>query len=244
MLPGHRERLRRVGDAFAQVKQKAALLLLEPCQEALGILRINVVDAPLGFWQIKVVGLFDIANDAAVVALNAGVARELHALAGGDAAEQALALDIANQRSQQREPTLSVGVEPQHRHRPADERTVVLVVGPLAAMLEAFRHRRPERKRVVAEMVVQLDQPREDGSARLHHGDAGEPCRGWFRAILNGDDRTFLDIHDGLFSNRERVVHRDDAPGEGERWAGQRIDRAFLLTRRCERCAGADDCAG
>ena len=53
---------------------------------------------PCASGRVGIVGLLDVADESAVEALDPGVAGEHDALGGGDAAEQALALDVAHQR--------------------------------------------------------------------------------------------------------------------------------------------------
>ena len=102
MPAGDRVRLSRPGHPLAEVQEEAAVLLLQAGQERARVLGVDVGDAPLGLGQIRVVGLFDVAHDAAVEALYAGVAAEHDPLARRHTTEQALALDIADQRREQR----------------------------------------------------------------------------------------------------------------------------------------------
>ena len=103
MFPRRRKRLGGIGHAFAQVQQKATIFRIQAGQKMRGVLGREVGDASLRFGQIRIVGLLDVANDPAVEALDAGVAGELDALTGGNAAQQTFALDVANQRRQERE---------------------------------------------------------------------------------------------------------------------------------------------
>ena len=102
------------------MQEKTTILLLQPGQERARVFGIDVGDAPLRLEQVGVVGLLDIAHDPAVEALDASVAAEHDPLARRHAAEQALALDVADQRGEQRGSALGVPVLAHHRHRTAD----------------------------------------------------------------------------------------------------------------------------
>jgi hypothetical protein len=56
---------------------------------------------------------------------------------------------------------LRVPVLTRDRHRTADELAVVGVVRPLAAIPEELWHWAPKGQRVIAEMIVELDQARK-----------------------------------------------------------------------------------
>ena len=157
----------RIGHALAQVQQEAAVFLFSRVRNARASLASTSAMRPCASNSVRVVGALDVAHDAAVETLHAGIAAEHDALAGGDTAEQAFALDIADQWSKQRGLALGVAVLAHDRHRTADELAVVGVVRPLAAVLEQLRHRAPQRQRVVAEVVVQLDQAGEERAAGL-----------------------------------------------------------------------------
>ncbi len=106
------------------MQEEATVLLLQSSQERARVLRLHVGDARQGLREVGVVGLLDVAHDPAVEALHPGVAAELDPLAGGDAPEQALALDVADQRRQQRGLPSGVPVLAHDPHRAADERAV------------------------------------------------------------------------------------------------------------------------
>ena len=159
---------------LAEVQEETTILLLQPGQERARVLGVHVGDAPLRLEQIRIVGLLDVAHDPAVEALYSGVAAEHDPLARRHTPEQALALDIADQRRQQRGLALRVPVLTHDRHRTADELAVVGVVRPLAAVLEQLWHRAPQRQRVVAEVVVQLDQAWEERAAGIHRSNVVE----------------------------------------------------------------------
>ena len=73
-------------------------LLLEAGEEALGALGVDVRDPRHRFGQIRLVGLLHVADDPAVIAAGAGIAEELDALAGRHASDEALALDVSDER--------------------------------------------------------------------------------------------------------------------------------------------------
>ena len=118
------------------------------------------------------------------------------------------------------------------------------MVGPLAAVLEQLWYRAPQRQRVIAKMVVQFDQAREDRPAGLHRRDIVEA--GWRRlgAVLHGDDGAPVDEHDRVGLDRERVVHGDHASCQRQLRARERVDGPSLRYRpRCRVCC-ASPCSG
>jgi hypothetical protein len=181
-----------IGYAFTQVQQKATIRI-QGGWEMSGILRHGSGDASLRFGQIRIIGLLDVANDP-TEALDSSVAGEPDALTGGNAAQQAFALDVANQRRQKRELTVRpyTGRE---QSWTTDQRTIIaLWFGPLPAMFEAFGNRRPQRERIITEMIVEFDQTRENCPAGLNNRHARETRRRGLRAILNRNNAAFLDI--------------------------------------------------
>ena len=116
-----------------------------------------------------VVGLLDVADDAAVVVLDPGVAREREPLAGGRAGDQAFRFDVADDRRH------VGGCVREHLHRAGDQLAVGVALRPLVAVVVLLRDV-PELQRVVAEVVVQVDQARVDRPMRverLHALEAG-----------------------------------------------------------------------
>ena len=176
----------RLVDAFAQMQQQARLLL-QPRQETLGAPRVHVGDPGHRFGQVRLVGLLDVADDAAVVAPGAGIAEELDALARRDAADQALALDVADERGH------DVSVSPSTFIGPRDETLILGCAAPLSAVGEQPRHV-PQAQRVVGEVVVELDEagkdrpPDIDGARRLEAG------RRRLRRVVHGDDAALIDV--------------------------------------------------
>src|SRR6185437_2093166 len=93
---------RRRVDSLAQVKEKAAALLVQSRQEGARVRRLDVGDAPVRLAEVRIVGLLDVANDPPIEPLHAGIAAQHDPLARRHTPEQALALDVADERSQQR----------------------------------------------------------------------------------------------------------------------------------------------
>jgi hypothetical protein len=227
--PGHGVGPAQGGHPLAQVQQETAILPLEARPEASGVPGVHVGDAALRLAQLGIIGLLDIADDPPVEPLDAGVTREPDALAGGDAPEKALALDVPHEGGQERRLAARIPILPDDGHGAADQRPVVLVVRPLAAVLETLRNRRPQRQSVIAQVVVQLDQPGEQRPAGLDYLHAPEARRGGLRSFLDRDDAALVDVHDPVGLDRERVVHRDHAPGHGLPRPRERIDGPELL---------------
>src|SRR3546814_16390842 len=83
--------------AFAEVQQQATAAL-QVRQEAAGVLRLDIADPGVGGRQVRAAGNFHVAQQALVVAADAGVAEQRDPLRGGHAAEQALAFGLAGER--------------------------------------------------------------------------------------------------------------------------------------------------
>ncbi len=208
------------------MKEEAAALLVQSRKESARVLRLDVSDAPVRFAQVGIVGLFDVANDPPIETLYASVAAQHDSLTRRHAAEQALALDVADQRRQQRRLALRVAILAHHRHRTADELAVVGVARPLAAILEELRHRAPDGERVVAEVIVEFDQAWKERGACIDRSNFLEAGGRRPSAILNSDDRATVDVEDGVVLHRECVIHRDYASRKRQLWPGERVDRS------------------
>lgn len=76
--------LARCRDTFAKVQEHAAILFLETAEERPGVFSVHIGDAAHCLRKIWVVCLLDVAHNAAVEALHAGVTGKLDALARGD----------------------------------------------------------------------------------------------------------------------------------------------------------------
>jgi hypothetical protein len=84
----------------------------------------------------------------------------------------------------------------------------------LAAILEELWHRAPEGQRVVAEMVVELDQARKERAASVDQGNILEAGGRRHGAVLDGDNGALVDVNDGVALDRERFIHGDHASRE------------------------------
>ena len=153
-------------EPFGEVEDQL-VRLVEAGQEVLGLGRLDVGDLRQRIVEVHLARVLDVADVAAVELLDPVVAVQRDALRGRHARHEALALDIADDRLRQAE-----GLA-EDRHRAADRLAVRLDARPLAAVLVDLE-RRPERQRVVAQVVVELDQP---GVDRALGGDARRASR-------------------------------------------------------------------
>src|SRR6266568_3636609 len=81
---------------FAQMQQETRFAL-EPREELLRTLGFHISDARLGFGQVLVVRLLDIAHDSTVEASDAGVAEERDPLTRRYTTDETLRLDKADE---------------------------------------------------------------------------------------------------------------------------------------------------
>ena len=178
--------------ALAQVQQEASLLL-DLGEERLRVARVDVRDPAPGLGQQLVAGLLDVADDAPVVAPDAGRAEQRDPLRGRHPADERLALDVAHERGQK------VGRLADGLHRGGDQLVVRGRVTPGVAVRVRLWNL-PKRQRVVRDVVVELDQAGEHRSAGLERHDAGEPFGVGVAALGDRRDRGVRDpdraVHD------------------------------------------------
>jgi len=225
LVPLKPERLevpvRRLVGALAQAQQEARLLL-DLGQKRLRILRVDVGDAAAGLGQQLVPGLLDVADDPAVVAPHAGRAEQRDPLGTRHAADERLALDVADERRQE------VGRLADRLHRRGDEPVIGRRVAPLVAIRVRLRNV-PQGQHVVGEVVVELDQAGEHGPAGLERDDVAEPLGSRVGAPGDGGDRGAGDPDRAVRDHGRPGVHRDDPPGERPPGAVRGVDRARLV---------------
>ena len=193
-------------EPFGEVEDQL-VRLLEAGQEVLGLGRLDVGDLRQRVVEVDLARVLDVADVAAIELLDPVVAVERDALRGRHARHEALALDIADDRLGQAE-----GLA-EDRHRAADRLAVGLDAGPLAAVLVDLE-RRPERQRVVAQVVVELDQP---GVDRALGGDARRAIEAGGRGrsvVLDADDPVVGDVQGTRGVDRPGGVDGDDPAGE------------------------------
>ena len=121
--------------------------------------------------MVGIVRLLDVSNDPPVIPAPAVIAEELDALARRDGPEEALALDVADDRGQQ------VRRLAEDRHRPGHEAAVLRRASPLVPIRELLRDL-PEAQGVVAQVIVELDQAGKDRSAGRDHRNRLRSRRG------------------------------------------------------------------
>ena len=204
--------------ALAQV-QEQAVEALEALQELRPVLGLDVGDVRARLGQLVLVGLLDVADDPLVEALDARVAGERDPLRGRRPRDEALGLDVANDR---RHVLRRVR---EHLHRAGDELPVRVALGPLVAVRVQLRHV-PELERVVAQVVVEVDQARVDRALGLEDLDALELGRRIHVRLLHSGDRALAHVDDSVLDDRVVGVHGHDAAAERERGAVERVDRA------------------
>ena len=209
-------RPRLVVRALAQVEQQA-LVALEPLQELVAVLRLDVGDVRRGLRELGLVRLLDVADDALVEALDPRVARERDALRRRRPADQALALDVAHDR---RHVLRRVR---EHLHRARDQLAVRVALGPLVAVRVLLGHV-PELERVVAQVVVEVDQAGVDRPLRVDDRDFLEPGGRRVGRLLNGRDRPALHVDRAVVDDVLSVVHRHHTAVDRECRPVERID--------------------
>ena len=186
------------------------------------VLGLDVGDVRGRFGKVVLVRLLDVPDDPLVEALDAGVAGERDSLSGRRPGDEALGLDVANDRRH------VLGRVREHLHRAGDELPVRVALGPLVAVRVQLRHV-PELERVVAQVVVEVDQARVDRALGLENLDALEPGRRIHGRLLHRDDRAGAHVDDSV---RRR-------PSRGRPWS-RRGRRARTSGRR----AGRPGCRG
>ncbi len=127
------------------------------------------------------------------------------------------------------------GVCGQGLHRPGDQLAVRVALSPLVAIREALRHV-PELDRVVAQVVVQVDQPGVDRPLRLQHLQAVEAVGCRRSGLLHRDDRASADIDDAVVE-RPAWSRSSSRPARPERTSGRRADRPERARTRSVRAA-------
>src|SRR6266516_5916525 len=174
--------------SFAQVQEVARpFLALELLQKLGRVFLGDVGDLTAGDRQRGIAGLFAVADQAPVVTnLPAGIV-EPKALSCRRAPEQAFALDIPRDGGQE------VGSACKHGQRSRHTLPVLGQGSPLVSVGERSRYA-PQRKRVVHNVVVELDQTRKNGAARLDHLSRIEAGRRWLVALLNRYDGALRDV--------------------------------------------------
>ena len=203
--------------ALTQVQQQA-VEAVQALQELLAVLRLDVGDVRRRLGELGLVRLLDVPDDALVEALDPREARERDPLRRGRPADQALALDVAHDRRH------VLGRVREHLHRARDQLAVRVALGPLVAVRVPLGDV-PELERVVAQVIVEVDQPRVDRPVRVGDDDVLEPGRRRGGCLLHRSDRSALDVDDALVDDVLAVVHRHDAAAECEGRPVERIDR-------------------
>lgn len=198
-----------VSSSFAQMQQHAGSLV-ELVFELRPVRRAYIGNARAGAGKRLVAGIVYDAHRRAVGGLHI-VALERNALAGGNSPEQALGLGVARNRCQ--EPRIARARD--RGHRPRHMRLVIGIVLPLPAIGEFLRHA-PKLERVVTEMIVQLDQAREDDPCGVHRCCVGK-SGGWRRgSIRYRRDRVTVDIDRTIREHSERAIHHHDPAQQHE----------------------------
>ena len=87
-----------VVDALAQMQEEQRILTLKLLEELAGVTRVDVGDARRRLGQLRIVGLLDVPDDAAIEAADARVGRERDALSRGHPGHEALRFDVAHDR--------------------------------------------------------------------------------------------------------------------------------------------------
>ena len=167
--------------------------------------------------QLGLVRLLDVADDALVEALDPRVARERDPLRRRRPADQALALDVAHDR---RHVLRRVR---EHLHRARDQPAIRVALGPLVAVRVPLGDV-PELQRVVAQVVVEVDQAGVDRPLRVDDRDFLEPGGRRIGRLLDGRDRPALHVDRAVVDDVLSVVHRHHTAVDREGRPVERID--------------------
>ena len=203
--------------ALAQVQQEARLLL-DLGEERLRVARVDVGDPAPGLGQQLVAGLLDVADDPPVVTPDARSAEQRDPLRGRHAADERLALDVADERGEE------VGRLADRLHRRGHELVVRSGVAPRVAVRVLLRNL-PERQRVVSDVVVKFDQAGEHRSAGLERHDARETFGRRIAALGDRGDRGVRDPDRAVHHDGRLRVHGHDPAGDRPLGAAGGIDR-------------------
>jgi len=156
----------------------------------------------------------DVTHEPALVGAGAEVRRALYR---GHAADHGLRLHVLEQR-------LARGLA-ERLGRVSDLRLVAAVVGPLVAGRVGLGvlPRRPERERVVGDVVVEIDEAGVDRPGRLDAAGSVEAFRRWIAHRLDGVDQLVgADVERAVLDHGSLLVHRDEAAVDHER-GGHRL---------------------